>query len=204
MVGNRTYRRCAKILGFLWVIGALTTVAGCNGPSQPIAPSSEPIGMEGEATVFDQDAGDTEDKDIKDGSPDWSAITANGLEEEKFLEKLNAEDLKEVASELQALVSEVMEEERENPAIVITEGYSRVFEKPQYRRVIDMGERAEMPLYYIIYKSETNGMYEHVCAVALSELTGLRFMDDSGAYLQWSTAKEYLELFHAFMSREAD
>ena len=65
-----------------------------------------------------------------------------------------------------------------------------------------MGERAEMPLYYIIYKSDSNGMYEHICATALSELTGFRFMDDSGSYMQWSTAKEYLELFNAYIIRE--
>lgn len=202
------YERCAKTLGFLCVIGILITDAGCSSPSkpissssEPIASSSEPIGKEGEATVLGNETEDTEDNDVKDGSPDWSAITADGLEEEKFLEKLNVEDLNEVASQLQALVREEEEEERENPAIVITEGYPRVFEKPRYQNVIDMGERAEMPLYYIIYKSEANGMYEHICAMALSELTGLRFMDESGAYMQWSTAKEYLELFNAFMSQ---
>ncbi len=176
--------RCAKTLGLVCIIGIFIIFAGCSDKA------SKPVKTVG-----------SEDK-TTEASPDWSAITANGLDEEKFLEKLNVEDLKEIASQLQALVIEEEKEERENPDIVITEGYPRVFKKAQYKKVTDMGERAEMPLYYIIYKSDSNGMYEHICATALSELTGFRFMDDSGSYMQWSTAKEYLELFNAYIIRE--
>ena len=56
-----------------------------------------------------------------------------------------------------------------------------------------------MPLYYILYKSEGDDMYEYICAVALSELTGLDFMNESGEYYDWSSGKEYLELFQQYM-----
>ncbi len=188
--------RCAKTLGLVCIIGIFIIFAGCSDKaSKPV----KTVGSEDKTTAF---SNNTEKNHVKEASPDWSAITANGLDEEKFLEKLNVEDLKEIASQLQALVIEEEKEERENPDIVITEGYPRVFKKAQYKKVTDMGERAEMPLYYIIYKSDNNGMYEHICATALSELTGFRFMDDSGSYMQWSTAKEYLELFNAYIIRE--
>ena len=133
---------------------------------------------------------------------DWSDISNSELDEESFVQKLDAEKLKEVAAELQALVDEEIAEEKENPDIILTEGLVRVFRKEQYRRVLDMGESAEMPLYYILYKSEYDGMYEYICATALSELTGLEFMNESGDYREWSTGKEYLKLFNEYMGHD--
>ena len=193
------YNRCTTVLGLILIIGVLFTLAGCRNSE------SKPLSSDHESTVVHDGAenNDAEKLDVKEEhAPDWSAITENGLDEEKFLEKMNVKDLEAIASELQTLMDEVVEEEKENPAIVITEGYPRVFQKAQYQKVIDMGEKAEMPLYYILYKSNHNGMYEHICAAALSSLTGLVFMDDSGAYMQWSSGKEYLELFNAYMIRK--
>lgn len=131
---------------------------------------------------------------------DWSDISNGQLNEESFIQKLDEDILKEVATELQSLVDEEISEEKENPDIIITEGYTRVFSKEQYLNVLAMGEKAEMSLYYILYKSENNSIYEHICATALSELTGLKFVNESGDYLDWSTGKEYLELFNQYMS----
>lgn len=135
-------------------------------------------------------------------TPDWSAITESGLDENVFLESLDTDTLQTVATELQALVDEEIEEEKANPDIILTEGYHRVFESGRYQKVISMGERAEMPLYYIIFKSNSEGMYEHICTVALSQLTGQDFEDESGDYLKWSTSKEYLKLFNEEIIRQ--
>lgn len=40
---------------------------------------------------------------------------------------------------------------------------------------------------------------EGICAVALSELTGLDFMNESGDYYDWTSGKEYLELFNKYI-----
>lgn len=45
---------------------------------------------------------------------------------------------------------------------------------------------------------------EDICAVALSELTGLDFMNESGDYYDWTSGKEYLELFNKYIVDEND
>lgn len=135
---------------------------------------------------------------------DWSDITADGLDEASFYEKLDTDLLQEIAAKFQSLIEEEKEEEEENPEIVITEGFMRIFQKEKYKEVISLGERAEMPLYFILYKSPNNGLYEYMCATALSELTGLDFLEESGTTYGWSNAKEYLELFNKYMASKQD
>lgn len=158
--------------------------------------------------IEDAETAENDEHDINFDSneyeSDWSDISNGELDEESFIQKLDTDTLKEVAVELQALVDEEIAEEKENPDIILSEGYARVFRKEQYLKVLDMGERAEMPLYYILYKSEYDGMYEHICANALSELTGLVFMNESGNYRDWSTGKEYLKLFNEYMSNDKE
>ena len=100
-----------------------------------------------------------------------------------------------VAAELQALVEEEAEAERENPEIVITEGWIRVFNSHQYTKVLNMGESAMKPLYWIIYKSPNAGMYEYICATALYELSGYDFTNEDGT-LTWDNSKELLDRFN--------
>lgn len=57
-----------------------------------------------------------------------------------------------------------------------------------------MGNQAVKPLYWIIYKSENQGMYEQICALALDKLSGYDF-DEDGDGIKWSTSKEFLEEF---------
>lgn len=136
---------------------------------------------------------DHQDKTNKD-SIDWSAITPNGVNEEMFISRLDEKVLEKVASELQALVQEEIEEERANPDILLTQGWTRVFNSAHYKNVIDIGDTAMMPLYWIIYKSPNSGMYEYICANALYELSGYDFSNEDGS-LKWTTSKELLELF---------
>lgn len=125
----------------------------------------------------------------------WNEITANGVDENLFLENLNMEDLKYIATELQTLVQEESEAERTNPEIVLTEGWVRVFNSERYKNVINMGSSAMKPLYWIIYKSENAGMYEYICATALSELYGFYSTNEDGT-LTWSNSKDFLEQFN--------
>lgn len=126
---------------------------------------------------------------------DWSAISENGVDEALFLENLDLGTLEEIAEELQALVREEKEEERKNPELVLTEGWVRVFDSARYNKVLDMGQAAMKPLYWIIYKSPNTGIYEYICANALYELSGFDFSAEDGA-LTWSTSKELLEQFN--------
>ena len=131
---------------------------------------------------------------------DWSDLTADGLDEDAFLPKLDTACLQDVAAKLQSLVEEEVAEEEKDRDLILSEGPARIFQKEQYRAVIGMGERAAMPLYYILYRSPNDGMYEYLCAVALSELTGLDFMDASGDHYAWTSGKGYLALSQAYMA----
>ena len=111
------------------------------------------------------------------------------------MENLDAEALETVAAELQTLVEEEVEAERTNPEIVITEGWTRVFDSQQYNKVLNMGESAMKPLYWIIYKSPNAGMYEYICATALYELSGYDFTNEDGS-LTWVNSKEFLDRFN--------
>jgi hypothetical protein len=62
------------------------------------------------------------------------------------------------------LINEEEQEERENPEIVITEGWTRVFKSERYKKVLNIGNSAMKPLYLIIYTSSNAGMYEYICA----------------------------------------
>lgn len=105
------------------------------------------------------------------------------------MQNIDTETLETIAAELQALCDEVIEEEQQNPEIMFTEGFPRVFEKERYKKVIGMGDIAMKPLYLIIYKSENSGMYEYICARALYDLSGFDF--------DWINSEEFLEKFNS-------
>lgn len=166
----------------------LTLSPGCG--SEPTAPADTgPVGS------IEMDGG-TETP----SRPDWSDLTADGLDEDAFRPKLDTALLQDIAAKLQSVVEETQAEERADQSIILSEGPARVFRKEQYLDVIGMGERAELPLYYILYKSPNDGLYEYLCAVALSQLTGLDFMDASGDHYAWTSGKGYLALFQTYMA----
>ncbi len=117
---------------------------------------------------------------------------AKNLEETKQLEL----DLLPVENhEMQALVEEAIKEEQENPEIVLSEGFVRIFKSERYNRVLEIGNPAMKPLYWIIYKSPNAGMYECICAMALYELSGYDFLNEDGS-LSWTNSKEFVERFN--------
>lgn len=118
----------------------------------------------------------------------WEEITEQGVNEELLLRNVDEELLKEIASELQALVREAQAEERANPEILITQGWARVFEYERYQKVLNMGSPAMKPLYLILYKSPDAGEYEYLCARILYELSGYEF--------DWANSREFLAGFN--------
>lgn len=134
-------------------------------------------------------------KNVDESKIEWNEITQNGVDEELFLKNMDIDVLKRVATNLQSAMDEELKEERENPEILITEGWTRIFNKKQYKEVISIGKPAMKPLYWILYKSENNGEYEYICAMALQEISGITFEGEQDDSIGWVTAKEYLDLF---------
>ena len=118
-------------------------------------------------------------------------ITANGVNEELLIKNVDKDILAEVSTELQILVDEAYEEERENPEILITEGWARVFNYERFKKVIDIGKPAMKPLYLIIYKSPNRGEYEYLCAYALYKISGYDF--------EWATTDEFMMKFNEYV-----
>lgn len=121
-------------------------------------------------------------------------ISENGVNEDLFLQSLDSELLEKIANNFQWVINEEMADEQENPSIVINEWFVRIFEKEWYKEVVNMWEVAMKPLYWILYKSENDWLYEYLCANALQDISWVNFSDASWTQW-WSTAKEFLELF---------
>ena len=118
----------------------------------------------------------------------WEEITVNGVNEELLLKNVDIELLTQIATEIQTLVNEEEQDEKEHLEIVIIEGWTRVFMSERYKKVLSMGNSAMKPLYLILYKSPNAGMYEYICANLLYELSGYDF--------EWANSKEFLEKFN--------
>lgn len=124
----------------------------------------------------------------------WEEITSEGINEELLLKNIDQKILTKVSKELQELVSEAINEEKENPEILITEGWARVLNYDRFKTVLNIGTPAMKPLYLIIYKSPNRGEYEYLCAYALYQLSGFDF--------EWSTTDEFIEKFNSQIIKE--
>lgn len=131
------------------------------------------------------------------GEPTWLEVTESGVDEELFKANLDVIKLSQTAYWLQEAVRNEMEEEKQNPEIVLSQGWMRIFDSTAYRQVLKLGSAAEKPLYWILYKSDGNGLYEYLCAAALEELSGFDFTADKDEpnLRSWSNAKEFLAQF---------
>ena len=125
----------------------------------------------------------------------WDEIDENNVDIDLLYKNIDKKVFEKVVKKLNELLDEELREEQENPSIVVNEGWTRIFNKSQYKEIIDIGKPAMKPLYYILYTSNNNGLYEYVCASALQEISGVKFTDYENETQGWSTAKEYLELF---------
>ena len=76
---------------------------------------------------------------------EWPEITEDGVNEQLFMENLDIELLETIAGEIQTIVKEEAEVERENPNLVLEEGWIRVFQTERYKNVLNIGEDAMKP-----------------------------------------------------------
>lgn len=173
-----------KVMALLLAISMLFPFVSCSKHDDEL--DTTPIPPAAESRDEERENASTPAQQVK--SVEWPEITENGVDENLLISNIDIPTLEIVATEFQTLVDEAGEEERQNPEIVLTEGFPRVFKTERYKRVVAMGEIAMKPLYLIIYKSEYAGMYEYICARALCDL--------SGADFDWCNSKEFLEKFN--------
>ncbi len=175
------------ILGIVLINILLIVLTGCSNNSKNIITENDNNNVTNNQDEIIEN--------VDESKIEWNEITQNGVDEELLLKNMDIDVLKSVAANLQSAMDEELKEERENPEIVITEGWARIFNKEQYKKVISIGKPAMKPLYWILYKSENNGEYEYICAMALQEISGITFENEQDDSIGWVTAKEYLDLF---------
>ena len=59
------------------------------------------------------------------------------------------------------------------------------------------------PLYWILYKSPNEGLFEYLCAAALYQISAFDFRDESGR-LTWQNTHEFLQQFTAALIQERE
>lgn len=127
----------------------------------------------------------------------WDEITQNGVDEQALLDNIDMDALKKIANLLQELDTQIAQKENASADYVLRgQWLPDVLNSEQYNKVVSMGDKAAKPLYLIIYKSENQGRYEYICALALEQLSGFEFEADPDSGAKWSTSKEFLEEFN--------
>ena len=187
-VSMKITRMVGLLLAFVLVL------TGCN---------TKPTSIEEEAQTSDFVEEVVELPD-SESSLTWEGLSRDGIDETVFWKTVNEENLKTVALEFQDLTDFIGEKSRKNPEYARTaEWFNDVKNSDEYARVLAMGDGAVKPLYWIIYKSEQQGLYEYICAMALDELTGYDYStvnEGNG----WSTSKELLELLNDKILEESE
>ena len=184
------------VLPFL-MLCFLLTAAACgrtadvrkeSGTAKTAPPAEAPETDEKEPQTLTDDEGP--------GEITWDEIGEDGAVDEALLiGNIDEETLTYVARQLQDLCAEIGEKgERDKTYWLTGQWYTDATGSGQYANVVSLGEKAEKPLFLIIYKSENAGMYEWVCSKALEEISGLDFSEENrGA--GWTNSKEFLEMF---------
>lgn len=130
--------------------------------------------------------------DFSDG---WREITADGVDIVAMEKNADGEIIKSITAQVKAIVREQVAYEQAHPESFSSDGYARVFETEGFKQIVEIGESAMKPLYVIIYKSNGDGMFEHICATALYRLSGLELSASDGTQ-NWTTGKEFVERFN--------
>lgn len=129
---------------------------------------------------------------------EWNEITEDGINEQLLFENVDTASLEKIAALLQSLSTEIAQKEQEDINFYLSAGwYQYALDSQQFNEVIQMGNDAIKPLYFILYKSPNQGSYEYICAMALSQLVAFDDETDS-----WSTSKEFLEKFNQKVLRD--
>ena len=169
----------------------LLPLASCANTAQK-APAETPPAQE-TAPSLEQDSAPVDVEPLDDAPEvsaplpvEWPEITAEGVNEALLLENLDADILETVSSQLRSLVEDEM-----TPTV----DYTRVFTDERYLSVLELGNSAVKPLYWIIYDSPKAGLYEYLCAAALAELSEYHFFNEDGSR-SWSNSKEFLDVLN--------
>lgn len=180
-----------KMISTLLVL--LFILSGCQGNNSQTTSfdSVSPNSLDTSVPEAAQDSSTT----YENSTMDWPEITRDGIDEELLLQNLNIDDLETVANELQTLVDEIRQQEIESTEFVLQGKWlDYVYGSEHYATVLSMGAAAMKPLYWIIYKSESAGVYEWICSDALDELSGFNFEDENG--IRWADSKDFLRRFN--------
>lgn len=155
-----------------------------------------------EATGNSSNSTTSESTNEETSTVDWSGITENGVDEDIVFQNLDIRVLEEIAKKLQNRVKEAEIAEAEDPTFTL-EGkwYPFMFDSDAYKEVVALGEKAMLPLFWILYKSPNAGLYEYTCASALAELSEVYFEDEQ-AFSDWKDSRDFLEQFTKRIAEE--
>ena len=134
----------------------------------PIGCSNERLAEELEIKNIDNEESLNDDQKVF-----WDEVNENGVDEDLLMKNIDEETLKYVAKQLQDLCDEIDEKGNRDKDYWLTgQWYSDVTDSKQYQNVVSTGKKAMKPLFLIIYKSESSGLYEWACSKALEEISG--------------------------------
>lgn len=120
----------------------------------------------------------------------WNEITSMGVDEQKLIENVDVDTLERIATLFQELTEEIGEKEKEDSQFVLSAGwYNYTLESRQFNEVLNIGNNALKPLYLIIYKSPSAGLYEYICSMALEKISKVEIDN-------WNNSKDFLEKFN--------
>jgi len=168
-----------KIVSLIFSLTALSMITGCGKVVENIKKE------------------DTKDNIIENNKViTWEEITDEGVNEVELFNNLDLQLLEKIASLFQNIDKEIAEKEIVSPEYVLRGNWVQdIIKNEQYKEVISIGKKAMKPLYWIIYKSDNQGRYEYICALALEELSGFNF-DEDGDGVKWASSKEFLKEFN--------
>ena len=139
---------------------------------------------------------ETEVMNIPEPGIIWDEITENGVDEELLIRNIDEETLKTIAEKLQIVAQTITAKGDADRSYWLTaQWFTDVQDSEEFKEVTSMGISAAKPLYLIVYKSENQGLYEYICAMALDEVFGQEYgkADDD---TDWATSKELLGLIN--------
>ena len=122
----------------------------------------------------------------------WNEISEEGVNEQELFESVNLDDLERIATLFQSLSKEIGEKQKDPDFYFSGQWYHFILESSQFQEVLNMGENALKPLYFIVYKSPNQYLYEYICCMAIQKITDYEIED-------WNTSKDFLEKFNKYI-----
>ncbi len=180
-----------KLIAIFLLIGNIFLITACSFSNENDLSGSNGAEQSKENS-HDESSESEEITDIIIDS--WEYVTFDGITDEKAFLDGTTEEIRNIVSDnLQQLCDKIAKEEQNDPNF-ISEGkwFEYFVTSEEYQTVLELEESALNPLYFIIYKSENQGLYEYICSYAIYEISGLK---DSDNDITWSTSKEFLDLF---------